>query len=51
MVDLSINNQVWTLLALVLAELARQLNRDIKLMTLHVLVDDGQVLRVPSSKT
>jgi hypothetical protein len=51
MVEFSVDGQIRTLLALVLAELAAQANGSIERVTLHVLIDNGKVLGVPSSET
>ena len=48
MVHFTVDDQIRTLLALVLAELPGQVNRNIERMTLHILINDGEVLRVPS---
>jgi hypothetical protein len=42
------DRQIGALLALVLAEPARQANRSVQSVALHMLIDGGKILRVPS---
>jgi hypothetical protein len=51
MVGFSANGQIGTLLALVLAEPARKANGSLQSMVLHVLIDEGEILGVPSRET
>jgi hypothetical protein len=50
-VEFSGNHQIRPLLALVLAEFAREAHRRIQSLVFHMLVDDGQIFGVPSRET
>lgn len=47
----SANGEIGPLLALVLAEPARQANRVLQAVTLNERIDDGEILGVPSRET
>jgi hypothetical protein len=51
MINFAADYQIGALLALILAEPARQANRSVQPMALYIVIDDGQILRVPSRET
>jgi hypothetical protein len=51
MLGVSPDGQIGPLFALVLAKPARQANGSLQSMALHVLINDGEILGVPSRET
>src|ERR1035438_6381388 len=49
-IELSADAQIGPLLALVLAEFSREPNQRAQSVVLHMLINDGEILRVPSGE-